>query len=338
MKFRDYFADRFFSFFCCMAAGLLIFCLLWLAEVPGIFLALSEILLAAGFFLPFFRDFYQRKNYYGRLLKLLDQLQEKTLLMEIAEEPDFLDGRILAKILRQSQKYENDRIDEIWRQGREYREFMDLWVHEIKTPITSARLIAENEKNETAFKMEDELRKIESLVELVLYYARSTDVEKDFKVEKVLLQDLVRAALKAYARPMIQAGGRPQMENLDIAVCADRKSSAFVIGQIISNAVKYRGENLSLVFSALQEQNRVRLQIRDNGIGIDPADLPRVFDKGFTGENGRCFPKSTGMGLYLCRKLCEKMNIQLSIQSKKGEGTTVTLDFPGESFIREAGI
>ena len=301
----------------------------------GIFLALSEILLAAGFFLPFFRDFYQRKNYYGRLLKLLDQLQEKTLLMEIAEEPDFLDGRILAKILRQSQKYENDRIDEIWRQDVNTGIYGSV-VHEIKTPITSARLIAENEKNETAFKMEDELRKIESLVELVLYYARSTDVEKDFKVEKVLLQDLVRAALKAYARPMIQAGGRPQMENLDIAVCADRKSSAFVIGQIISNAVKYRGENFSLVFSALQEQNRVRLQIRDNGIGIDPRICQGSLIRVLQVRTGAAFQSPQAWGC-ICAESSAKNEYSALHSKQKGGGNHGNPGFSGGELYTGGG-
>lgn len=211
-------------------------------------------------------------------------------------------------------------------------------MHEIKTPITSARLIVENEKNPTTLRIDDELRKIDAYVEQVLYYARSTDVEKDFKVEKTTLQALVYAALKTYSKPLIQAGGKPVLKELDIPVAADSKSCTFVIGQILSNAIKYRKDNLQVEFSARAEKNTVSLFISDNGIGISAADLPRVFDKGFTGENGRRYSKSTGIGLYLSQRLCRKMNISLSISSVPGQGTTVTMVFPTESYLQAAGL
>ena len=211
-------------------------------------------------------------------------------------------------------------------------------MHEIKTPITSARLIVENEKNPTTLRIDDELRKIDAYVEQVLYYARSTDVEKDFKVEKITLQALVYAALKTYSKPLIQVGGKPVLKELDVPVTADSKSCTFVIGQILSNAIKYRKDNLQVEFSARAEKNTVSLFISDNGIGISAADLPRVFDKGFTGENGRRYSKSTGIGLYLSQRLCRKMNISLSISSVPGQGTTVTMVFPTESYLQAAGL
>lgn len=128
------------------------------------------------------------------------------------------------------------------------------------------------------------------------------------------------------------------MEGVELLVCADIKSCAFIIGQIISNAIKYRRSEFKLNFYGKMEQNRIILEIRDNGIGISATDLPRVFDKGFTGENGRRFPKSTGIGLYLCKKLCDKMNMDISISSEKGQGTTVTLFFPTESLLKGAGV
>lgn len=125
---------------------------------------------------------------------------------------------------------------------------------------------------------------------------------------------------------------------LNIPVAADSKSCTFVIGQILSNAIKYRKDNLQVEFSARAEKNTVSLFISDNGIGISAADLPRVFDKGFTGENGRRYSKSTGIGLYLSQRLCRKMNISLSISSVPGQGTTVTMVFPTESYLQAAGL
>ena len=338
MKFSGYITDRIVSFVCFVISEGLVFGLLWLVEVPMVFIIFTGIIFLLFFLFSLIWDYHRRSGYYKRLLQLLDQLDEKTLLMEIAERPGFLDAKIVSYILKQNNKYQNDKIAEMQKQNRDYRDFLDTWVHEIKTPITSARLIIENEKNPTTLKIEDELRKIDNFVELVLYYARSSDVEKDFKVENTTLKALVSTALKTYSKPIIQAGGRIHMEGMDIPVCADSKSCSFIIGQVISNAIKYRQEEFRLEFRSQVQKNRIALLIHDNGIGISRADLSRVFDKGFTGENGRRFPKSTGIGLYLCKKLCDRMNIAISISSEKGQGTTVALYFPTESLLKGAGV
>lgn len=338
MKWMEYVVDHMVAIGCFVASEGLLIGLLWLLEIPAVFLAFAAAIPAMFFLAALVWDFQRRRSYYNRLLCLLAQLDEKTLLAEIAERPSFLDARIISDILRQNDKYLNDQIAEMQKQTRDYRDFVDTWVHEIKTPITSARLIVENEKNLTTLKIDDELRKIDALVELALYYARSGDVEKDFKVEPTTMQALVGAALKTYSKAIIQAGGQIRMEGLEVAVCADSKSCAFVIGQIISNAIKYRQENFCLTFTVGMEKNGVLLNIHDNGVGIDAADLARVFDKGFTGENGRRFPKSTGIGLYLCKRLCSKMNMDIAIKSQKGQGTTVVLYFPTESLLKGAGV
>ena len=338
MKFSDYITDRIVSFVCFVISEGLVFGLLWLVEVPMVFIIFTEIIFLLFFLASLIWDYHRRSGYYNRLLQLLDRLDEKTLLMEIAERPGFLDAKIVSYILKQNNKYQNDKIAEMQKQNRDYRDFLDTWVHEIKTPITSARLIIENEKNPTTLKIEDELRKIDNFVELVLYYARSSDVEKDFKVENTTLKALVSTALKTYSKPIIQAGGRIHMDGMDIPVCADSKSCSFIIGQVISNAIKYRQEEFCLEFRSQVQKNRIALLIHDNGIGISKADLSRVFDKGFTGENGRRFSKSTGIGLYLCKMLCDRMNIAISISSEKGQGTTVALYFPTESLLKGAGV
>ena len=338
MKFSDYITDRIVSVVCFVISEGLVFGLLWLVEVPMVFIIFTEIIFLLFFLASLIWDYHRRSGYYNRLLQLLDRLDEKTLLMEIAERPGFLDAKIVSYILKQNNKYQNDKIAEMQKQSRDYRDFLDTWVHEIKTPITSARLIIENEKNPTTLKIEDELRKIDNFVELVLYYARSSDVEKDFKVENTTLKALVSTALKTYSKPIIQAGGRIHMDGMDIPVCADSKSCSFIIGQVISNAIKYRQEEFCLEFRSQVQKNRIALLIHDNGIGISKADLSRVFDKGFTGENGRRFSKSTGIGLYLCKMLCDRMNIAISISSEKGQGTTVALYFPTESLLKGAGV
>ena len=338
MKMKDYAADHIFSFICLIVSGLLVFGLLWLLEIPVVFIFFVEGILFMAFLCAFLYDYWRRRKFYNQLWEILERLEEKTLIGEILVQPGFLDGQILDEILRRCNKYQNDWVADAKQDSQEYREYLDSWVHEIKTPIAAARLIVENNKNPATLRIDDELRRIDGFVEQVLYYARSAAVEKDFKVERTTLQALVNSALKTYSKPLIQAGGRPVFNGLDVPVCADTKSCAFVIGQIISNSIKYHAENLQVSFSAYTEQNAVRLLISDNGIGISSSDLPRVFDKGFTGDNGRKYSKSTGIGLYLCKKLCNKMNMGITIQSDLGQGTTVILFFPQESYLQEAGL
>ena len=335
MRLSEYLLDRIFSLICMLVSALLLFGLLWLIDTSATFILFAEVIFIAAYLISLVYDFLRKRSYYNLLLKMAEQMEEKSLLGELLIQPHFLEGQILVDILRRCNKYQNDQISQAKQANREY---IDSWVHEIKTPITSARLMIENEKNPITLRIDDELRKIDTYVEQVLYYARSTDVEKDFKVEKTTLQSLVHAALKTYSKPLIQAGGKPVLNGLDIPVVADSKSCTFVIGQIISNAIKYRKDDLQIEFSAKAEKNNVFLSISDNGIGIPAADLPRVFDKGFTGENGRRYSKSTGMGLYLSQKLCKKMNIVLSVSSDPGQGTTVTMVFPTESHLKEAGL
>ncbi len=328
MKLIEYIWDKLFSLICFGVACILLFGLLWLIDTPSIFIFFTETILVIAGMSALLYDYCRKRNYYNLLFTMLEQLDEKTLLGELTEEPQFLDGQLLVDILKRCNKYQNDQISVAKKGSQEYREYIDAWVHEIKTPITSARLIVENEKNPTTLRIDDELRKIDNYVEQVLYYARSTDAQKDFKVEKTSLQELIHTALKTYSKPLIQAGGKPVLKDLDIPVVADSKSCTFIIGQIISNAIKYRRENLIIEFSAKVERDSVSLSIFDNGIGIPDADLSRVFDKGFTGENGRRYSKSTGIGFYLSSKLCKKMNITLSVSSKVSEGTIVTMVFP----------
>lgn len=338
MKLSEYLLDRIFSLICMLVAALVLLALLWLIETPAVFILFAEVILLAAYSTALLYDFFRKQSFYNLLQKMTEQLDIKTLLGELMVPPHFLEGQILVDVLRCCNKYQNDQLACAEQENREYREYLDSWVHEIKTPITSARLIVENEKNPTTLRIDDELRKIDAYVEQVLYYARSTDVEKDFKVEKTTLQALVYAALKTYSKPLIQVGGKPVLKELDIPVAADSKSCTFVIGQILSNAIKYRKDDLQVEFSARAEKNTVSLFISDNGIGISAADLPRVFDKGFTGENGRHYSKSTGIGLYLSQRLCRKMNISLSISSVPGQGTTVTMVFPTESYLQAAGL
>ena len=333
MKLTGYIMDRLFSIIMFLAAAFFSMGLLLLMGLRYEFIIYIEIIFGVSFLASLFWDYTRKKKYYRGLMALFDGLDDKTLLAELAEKPGFLDGKLLYRILHLSDKFMNDKLAEAQAANQEYREYIEMWVHEIKTPITSAHLITENDKNVSTIRIDDELNKIDHFVEQALFYARSTTLEKDFKIEQVTLKTLVQEALKSYSKQMIAAHGKPVFVNLDIPVFADRKWCVFIIGQIIANSVKYAKGNLILTFEGAAFDNGCSLSISDNGIGIAEADIPRIFDKGFTGENGRKFGKSTGIGLYLCRKLCRKMNMEISAAGSTENGTIIKITFPKENLF-----
>lgn len=346
---KEAFTDRVKDIIATGGAAMSVAAFLWLVGMKKIFIVFLLLL----FFLPllsvFIWDFYHRWRYYHVLTDRITSLNEKTLLHDVMEEADFAEGRFLQRLLTEADLYMNNQIADAQHSMGEYRDYVEVWVHEIKLPITMLRLLMDKLDNPTEIQPDEqweesiqikkqigqELKRIDMLVEQALYYARSTFVAKDFMAVSTSLEEMVSDALKENSMTLIHAKTAISMNHLEHEVFADRKWMVFILGQIIINAVKYKQDTCSLSFNGISEDECVRLEIRDNGIGISECDIGRIFDKGFTGENGRIGAKSTGIGLYLCKKLCEKMNLEIEARSKKGEGTTVTIIFPVGSMVTE---
>lgn len=297
------------------------------------------VLLVVGMLLALALDYLRRCNFYATVACTLEQLDDAYLIVELLDRPGFAEGDALYDALAQATKAMNDKIGEYRFASEEYRDYVETWIHEVKTPIAAAHLIAENHSDSIIESMNDEVSRIEGYVEQALFYSRSATVEKDFSIKQENLGSLVREALRRNARTLIAAGLTPKLDDLDVVVLADAKWIVFILGQILGNAAKYRkpmhgeGQREELLVSMEQKDIGlssvyVVLTISDRGIGIPASDVPRVFDKGFTGENGRAFAKSTGIGLYLCRQLCTKMGLEISLVSTQGEGTCVSVSFP----------
>ena len=281
-------------------------------------------------------DWLHRRSFYRRIADALDALDEPYLVTELVDRPGFPEGELFFDALDRESKAMRDRIAAARRSRREYREYVETWVHEIKTPIAAARLIAKNNPSPVVDSLDAEVDAIEGYVEQALYYSRGTSLDRDFQIREVVLGDVVRDALRRKARTLIGARVTPELGNLDLTVRADPKWLSFVIGQVLVNAAKYRsekdGRGSLRIFAERRETGldawETLLVISDDGVGIPASDVGRVFDKGFTGENGRRFARSTGMGLYLVRQLCEKMGVAVWLESEEGVGTTVFLAFP----------
>ena len=268
-------------------------------------------------------EFIRKNSYYKTMYKTLEELDRKCLLSEIIEVPNFYEGQMLYDILKISNKAMNDEIAKHRLSAAEYREYIELWVHEIKTPIAGAKLISENMDNITLL---NALQKIDRYVEQALFYSRSNTVEKDFLIKQAELTELVSAILRKNAKHLIDNKISVDIAGVSGTVFTDTKWVDFILWQILDNAMKYKGKEIKIY--SKQSTNSTSLFISDNGIGISKQDISRVFDKGFTGENGRNYAKATGLGLYLCKKLCLKLGLNISLKSEQGKGTLVEVIFP----------
>lgn len=335
MKLNEYLQDKLLWIMCFIGSVVASGTLLFLTEYRKAFIILVELIYILFFVLALSLDFLKRKKYYDNLFEVLNQLDEKTLISEMIKPSSFLESKILSDVLQQGNKYMNDKIASGEVDNREYREYVEMWVHEIKTPITSANLIIDNDKNMTTLKIRDEIEKIDKYVEQALFYARSTSLEKDFKISSTSLSVLVNESVKKYSKSLIQKKAILEFENIDIALKADIKWCVFIIGQFIANSIKYSNDELMIEFIGEELENGVRLSIIDNGVGISSGELDRIFQKGFTGSN-YALAKSTGIGLYLCKALCDKMNIKLYAESEEGIGTKMVLEFPRENILYRA--
>jgi signal transduction histidine kinase len=278
-------------------------------------------------------DLVRKYAFYRDIEHWLRRNRAENLPANRVERPGFAEGQALYDAVERLDTARQEALARHAQSAREYREYIESWVHEIKTPLASASLYLENHPTPER-RLENELRRVEGYVSQVLYYARAASLEKDFRVRATSLSDLVRELLKKNSLLLIEAGFSVVQQGLELTVLTDAAWLEFVLTQVVSNAVKYRSKAPRLEFFGERRPHAVLLRVKDNGVGIPEADLPHVFDKSFSGENGRALGKSTGMGLYIAKKLCDKMGLGIEIASVRGESTCVTLCFPvGDAYI-----
>lgn len=302
----------------------------------GMFIKIYIPLIIMGLYMiSIIIEYFKRKKFYDNLLKILEELDEKYLITEIIKTPNFLEGQILKNSLEQIDKSMLENVNKYKYMTEDYKEYIELWIHEIKIPIATSKMVIENNKNAITKSIDEELDKVENYIEQALFYARSNTVEKDYYIRKVVLKEIVNESIRKNKSSLIQEKISIDIHDLEIEVNTDNKWIVFILNQIIQNSIKYRKkENSVIKIYANQGKENVILYIKDNGIGIKQGEITRVFEKGFTGTNGRLSnKKSTGIGLYLCKKLCNKLGIGIELNSVQNEGTEVKLVFPKDSYI-----
>ena len=315
----------------CMVA-LTVFLLVCGNSISAVLLILVvwALVLLTGLFLTY----WTRKRQMQKLLDMVGQLSERYLISEVMELPEQAEDQVYYQLLKMAGKSMLEQIGEVRRERLEYKEYIEQWIHEIKTPITAMKLLCENHRTDWTKELLMELEKTNRFTEQALYYARSEHTEKDYSVREMALAQVVYQAIADNKYLLLQSGVRLEVEEMEDTVYSDEKWVRFILNQLIANAVKYRSEQPVLRFSTRRQQDQVVLKVEDNGIGISPADLPRIFEKGFTGQNGRMVQQSTGIGLYLCKRLCDKLGIGIAVESSE-QGTAISLAFHINCLIHE---
>ena len=297
-----------------------------------------RVYMAASIFVMFFLGIYleyrSKKTFYEEMLEKMERLQEKYLISEMAPVYNCIEEELLCGVLRDAGKSMVENVNVYKRIQEEYKEYIELWIHEIKLPIATTKMIIENNRDAVTNSIEEELSEIESYVEQALYYARSSHANKDYFVSECRLKAIVNEAVKQNRKSLIREKIRIEIDLEEQAVFTDSKWCQFMLNQIIANSVKYRKkEDAFIRFYAEEGKEQTALCILDNGIGIRKEEVGRVFEKGFTGSNGRSTKKSTGIGLYLCKKLCDKLGLGITLASEEQNGCLVKIIFPRNSFM-----
>ena len=267
-----------------------------------------------------------RKSY--KKLKFL----EKNIINDREDLPKSLDIRIdyyhkiieklyeeLEKLTQENRQKNTDMVD-----------YYSMWVHQIKTPIAAMNFLLDNEEVDQK-NLQQELFKIERYVEMVLTYIRLDSTSSDYVITKINLDEVVKDSVKKYATIFINKKIKLNYVSHETMVISDKKWLGFAFEQILGNSVKYSSTGGEITIETYEN----RLVIEDKGIGIKEEDLPRIFEKGFTGFNGRYEKKSSGLGLYLCKKTLDKLGHHIEISSKVGEGTRIEITFPKEDTLRD---
>ena len=261
-------------------------------------------------------------NYYKKHIQLYKLQNEISISLENLPSPKTLMEEDYTNLILNLNKEYKTYISKSDIAKSDMIDYYTMWVHQIKTPISALKLLIQTSESEISSDLSSELFKIEQYVEMVLSYIRLGSNKNDFVLKEYDLDNIIRQAVRKYAPLFIRKKISLDFQPTNYKVLTDEKWLVFVIEQLLSNAIKYTNKGKISIYSL---ENK-KLVIEDTGIGISKEDIPRIFDKGFTGYNGRTDKKATGLGLYLCKNILDKLSHKISIESEVGVKTKVILD------------
>lgn len=330
MSFKVFLKDHILSCLFILSSDLLCFGFLLIFKIssPVIIILLFTLFFAQ--MVSFLYEFFRRKFFYDRFSSELLELDQKYLITELVADANFLEGKILIDSLYEIDKSMLDFLNQYKQHIDSYKSYLEMWIHEIKIPLSNIILHLHNQKKETDLILLDQLKKLEDYMDQVLYYSRGEYAEVDYFIKECSLKRVINQVILRNKDSLLYHNVSIHIKMEDLFVLSDSKWLEFILNQIIINSVKYQAKNITI--STKVEENKTILSIHDDGIGILKSDLPSVFEKSFTGKNGRHNTNSTGMGLYICHNLCKKLGHLLTITSTVNQFTEVSITFLKQDF------
>lgn len=329
MKFKDYFLNKITEILGTFFVLFLMLEFLYIIGNTFSVVFMIGVVIAILIMTKYLIDWYRKKKYFEIITERVKDLKEPWLIAELLPVSYTIEDEIYQQLLRKVGSSAIEEIHKIEDEQKEYEDYIEQWIHEVKTPITSIHLMLENRISENPGLKRDlnvELSRLENDVELALYYARSEQIYRDYLIQKLNVRKVLLKVVNKNRTVIMNSSVAIDLD-CDEALYAygDEKWLVFMLTQVLLNAIKYKAEaDAKVVMRAKRDNKRIVLNIIDNGKGIKKEELPRIFDKGFTGSNGRDNEKSTGMGLYLVHKLCEKLEIDIEADSVYGEFTEIS--------------
>ncbi len=329
MKLSTYLKDKLYAFLIFVVYIIILILFLIALKLTSSIIIFITVFTVVIFSLILLYDYFRKRKFYNELLDKLNTLDKKYLLIEMLLEPNFLEGKILYDVLDEVNKNEHDLISKLKKRQDDFKEYIELWIHEVKLPLASLTLM--NRKDKSTLRV---LKELEDYVEQILYYVRCENANNDYLIKEWDLDTIIKNVALRNKDDLLALNIDFKVDNCNLKVLTDSKWLEFIINQIVSNSIKYKKDKDAFIeITGKDYKNYITITIYDNGKGISKSDLPRVFNETFTGANGRiASSKSTGMGLYLCRELCEKLGHKIEIDSKIDEYTKVIITIYKKDF------
>lgn len=334
MKFGSFLKDRLYSIIIALFCYFIILLVLLAYKSDKAIVIAITIILLVTYILLFLTDFFRKQKFYTDLLTNIENLDKAYLVLETLNRPEFYEGELLCQALYEIDKSMNENVRIEKEQLLDNKEYIEMWIHEVKRPLASLVLTLNNQKNILDRKTKNILKRLEDYVDQVLYYVRSENAEKDYFIKEVDLSKVIKIVGIKNMDDLLDNKVEFIVDKTNYKVFTDSKWLEFILNQIINNSIKYKRniDNSYIKIYVKDNLDTTVLIIEDNGIGIKTSDIRQVFDKTFTGTNGREKTTSTGMGLYIAKNLCKKLGHKIEIESKENEYTRVFITFAKNKF------
>lgn len=334
MKFNSFLKDRLYSIVTALFSYFIILLVLLAFKSDKSIIIAITIILLVTYILLFLTDFFRKQKFYTDLLTNIENLDKAYLVLETLNRPEFYEGELLCQALYEIDKSMNENVRIEKEQLLDNKEYIEMWIHEVKRPLASLVLTLNNQKNILDRKTKNILKRLEDYVDQVLYYVRSENAEKDYFIKEVDLSKVIKNVGIKNMDDLLDNKVEFIVDKTNYKVFTDSKWLEFILNQIVNNSIKYKRniDNSYIKIYVKDNLDTTVLIIEDNGIGIKTSDIRQVFDKTFTGTNGREKTTSTGMGLYIAKNLCKKLGHKIEIESKENEYTRVFITFAKNKF------